>query len=267
MNGFAHAQEPINAAESATQPSPGHVILKEQFRFHRLDLHGEQRDRNGDMNEAVLFSTLNIGLRSDWSMSLRFPAAFREREFDATDQTDREEGIGDLTALAKWRFYQNDTGPLDTTRASLFGGAEIRSGDSPFTSDGYNPVLGLACTKIAGRHGFNGSLQWTFTTGGNQEPILAGESTADLFRYDLAYLFRLSPKAYTAETHGALYAVCELNGFYETNGDNELFVAPGLMYEAKTWTAELSVQLPTWQDVEHRADVEFALVAGVRFSW
>lgn len=265
--GFTFAQAPINATDSATQPSPGHVIFLQQFRFYSLDLDEGRRDRRGEIDDAVLFSTLNIGLRSDWSLSLRLPAVFRDREFDRSNRIDRNEGIGDLTALAKWRIYQNDSAALDTTRISLIGGAQIRTGDSPFTTDGYNPVLGLAYTQIAGRHGFNGALQWTFTTGGSEEPILAGESTADLFRYDLAYLFRLSPKQYTAETHGAFYAVCELNGFYETNGDNELFLSPGLMYEAKSWTAELSVQLPAWHHIEHRAEVEYALIAGVRFSW
>jgi len=39
------------------------------------------------------------------------------------------------------------------------------------------------------------------------------------------------------------------------------------MYEAKTWTLELSVQLAAWQDIDHRAELEYALIAGVRFSW
>jgi len=266
-SGLTLAQEPINAADSATQPSPGHVIFKEQFRFYSLDLDEGRHDRRGEIDDAVFFSTLNIGLRSDWALSLRFPTVFRDREFDQSGRTEREEGIGDLTALAKWRIYQNDTGPLDSARLSLIGGAEIRTGDSPFTTDAYNPVFGVAYTKIVGRHGFNGSLQWTLTTDGNDEPIYAGESTADLFRYDLAYLFRLSPRTYTAETRGALYAVCEINDLYETNGDNELFLSPGIMYEARTWTAELSVQLPTWQEIDHRAETDLAVVAGVRFSW
>lgn len=128
-------------------------------------------------------------------------------------------------------------------------------------------MIGFAYTQVAGRHGLNGSLQWTFTTAGNDEPIFAGEDTADLGRYDLAYLFRLSPEQYSVDTTGALYAVCELNGFYETNGDNELFLSPGLMYEARTWTAELSIQVPVWQEIEHRADARYALIAGLRFSW
>ncbi len=266
-SGAALGQEPINAADSATQPSPGHVIFKEQFRYYSLDLNQGPRERRGEIRDAVLFSTLNVGITSDTALSFRVPTVFRARSFSLSDPWDREEGVGDVTALAKWRFFQSDTGALDTMRMSLIAGVDIRTGDSPFTNDAYNPVLGLAYTQIAGRHGFNGSLQWTFTTDGNDEPIFAGESTADLLRYDLAYLFRLSPEQYTAETPGALYAVCELNGLYETNGDNELFLSPGIMYEAKTWTAELSVQIPVWQRIDQRAEADYALVAGLRFSW
>jgi hypothetical protein len=265
--GVAFAQEPVNAADSATQPSPGHAIFKEQFRYYSLDLKQGPFERRGKIKDAVLMSTLNLGLTSDVSLSFRAPVSFRERGLKLSNRTDREAGVGDVTALAKWRIFRDDTGPLDTMRLSLVGGATIRTGDAPFTNDAYNPVLGLAYTQVAGRHGLNGSLQWTFTTGGNKEPIYAGESTADLGRYDLAYLFRLLPKEFTAETPGALYAVCELNGLYETNGDNELFLSPGLMYEASTWTAELSVQLPVWQQIDNRAEAEYGLIAGVRLSW
>lgn len=263
---WACAQEPINAADSATQPSPGHFIIKEQFRFYALDVEGP-RDRRGEARDAVLFSTLNVGVRPDVSLSFRFPAALRERELAGEDSVSREAGAADLTALAKWRVVRHDTGALDTIRASLIAGSEFRTGQPPFSSEGFNPILGAAYTQIAGRHGLNASLQWVFATGGAAEPLLAGESTADVLRYDLAYLFRLSPEQYTADTHGALYGVCELNGVYETNGDQELFVAPGVMYEARTWTAELSVQAPVWRTVDHRATKEYAVIAGVRFSW
>lgn len=261
------AQEPINAADSATQPSPGHAIFKEQFRYYSLDLRDGPRDRRGDIQDSVFQSTLNIGLLKDVMLSLRAPTVLRDRDFDGMRGDDDAEGVGDLTALAKWRIYRNDSAALDSARLSLLGGAVIRTGDGPFTSDAYNPVLGAAYTQIRGRHGINASLQWTFTTDGNREPIYAGESTADVLRHDLAYLYRLWPAEYTAETHGAFYAVMELNGLYETNGDHEILLSPGLMYEAATWTAELSVQLPALQEISHRAEMDFAVVAGVRFAW
>jgi hypothetical protein len=176
-------------------------------------------------------------------------------------------GVGDATVLAKWRIWQADSSPLDTARLSLLGGAEIRTGDDPFTNDAYNPVIGLAYTQVFGRHGINVNPSWTFTTGGASDPTYAGMSTADLLRYNLAYLYRLFPAEYSADTHGALYATVELNGTYETNGDNELLISPGLMYEASRFALELAVQAPLWQDVAHRADTRYAIVAGVRWTF
>ena len=264
----AAAQEPINASDSATSPSPGHFILKHQFRWSSLSLDEGPREQRGDIDDYTLYSTLNMGLTRDLSMSVRFPLTARDRSFSfGLDSRDREQGIGDVSFLAKYRVYQNDVNALDTQRLSLIGGVRVRTGDSPFTSDGYDPIAGIAYTQISGRHGLNAAIQTTFTTNGVNNPIVSGESDADLFRYDTAYLYRLSPAEYTADTHGALYAVLELNGYYETNGDHELFVAPGVMYEARAWTAELSVQLPVWQSIDHRAETDLTVIAGVRFSF
>lgn len=261
-----NAQEPVNA-ESGTQPSPGHVTLKEQFRFLSLDLDDGPKNRRGPIRDYTLMNTAVIGLTPDLSMSLRAPVTARRRSFDVGG-TDREQGVGDATILLKYRFHRVDHGPLDTTRIAAIGGAEIRTGDNPFTNDGYNPTLGIAATRIMGRHGFNGHMQWTFTTDGVADPTLPGMSTADLLRYNGAYLYRLSPAEYTAESSGgAWYAMLEANGTYETNGDNELLLSPGLMYEATTWALELSIQLPVWQDVSNRPETEYVLVTGLRFSF
>ncbi len=262
------AQEPPNAFDSATMPSPGHVILREQFRYYSLELdHAVAPAQRGKISDFTLMSMLNIGLAPDVSLSLRTPTSFRRTTFELGDRRDDEAGVGDITLLGKWRIFREDDGPLDSRRFSLLLGPEFRSGDNPFTSDSYDIIVGCAYTQIAGRHGFNGALHWKFTTNGSDTPTFPEEQTADALRYDLAYLYRLDPEEFTEESTAAWYAVLELNGVYETNGDNELLIAPGLMYEARLWTWELSVQLPTWQDVENRGEVRYAIITGLRFSF
>lgn len=262
----AFAQEPINAENAATAPSPGHFVLKEQVRYNRLRLQADWARNDRDIDDVEFLTTLNAGVTKDISLSLRMPVFLREQDA-VGGGTDREEGIGDFTALAKWRIVQKDLSALDTLRISLLGGAKIRTGDSPFTSDAYNPILGAALTHVRGRHGINADLQWTFTTDGNDDPLYPGESTADLLRYDAAYVYRLYPEKFTAESKGGLYAVMEMNGAYETNGDNEILISPGVMYEATWWTLELSVQLPALEDVDRRAEYDYAVVAGMRLSF
>lgn len=264
----AVAQEPIFAFDSATSPSPGHYILKHQFRWSSLSLDNGPRAQRGDIDEYQFRTTLSRGLTRDLSMSVRFDLAARDQSMPLSlDDRKTEQGVGDVTVLAKYRFFQKDTTGLNTKRLSAIGGMQIRSGDGPFTSDGYNPIIGLAYTQITGRHGLNAALSYTLTTDGVTNPILAGQGKADLFRYDAAYLYRLSPAEYSVDTHGAFYGVLEMNGYYETNGDHELRLAPGIMYEARKWTAELAVQLPVVQDIDNRARNEITVVAGLRFSF
>jgi len=262
------AQEPIFALDSATSPSPGHYILKHQFRWSSLSLENDPRDGRGDIEDYQFRTTLSRGITRDLSMSARFDLIARDRATPLSlDNRDTEQGIGDVTVLAKYRFYQDDSTGLNTRRLSAIGGMQFRSGDRPFTSDGYNPIVGLTYTQIAGRHGLNGAVSYLFTTNGVEDAVLAGQGDADLFRYDAAYLYRLSPEKYTVDTYGAFYGVLELNGYYETNGDHELLIAPGIMYEAAKWTAEIAVQLPLVQDIDHRARNEITVVAGIRFSF
>ncbi|MFN0134781.1 MAG: hypothetical protein ACKVS9_01545 [Phycisphaerae bacterium] len=266
MASLGYAQQPINATDAGTAPSPGAVVLMHQFHFESLKLeNGAKRDQ-GRVRDYLVMSQINVGLTRDWSASLRAPVTFRDRSFDSREGDESDLGIGDVTLLAKRRLWREDVNALDTKRLAGTIGVDIRTGDDPFTSDGYDPIVGLGYTQVSGRHGFNAALQWTFTTGGNDDPVVPGESTADLFRYDAAYLYRLYPAEFSADSHGGLYAVAELNGFYETNGDNEIRLSPGLMWEAATWTLELSVQIPVWRDIARRADTEFILVAGIRIS-
>lgn len=258
----ADAQEPPNAYESATQPGPGTFIYKPQWHYIHFGDDPARRLREAD--HLTLTNTLNFGLAPDWSLSLRVPLEQRWQTYRAGDH-ETSFGVGDFTTLAEWRIWRDDRGALDTQRLVLLGGMEWPSGQSEFSSHSFDPLLGAAYTGVAGRHGANLSAVWKFTTAGMRDPLLPGDSRADLLRYDAAYLYRLWPEEFSAETQGAWYAVIELNGLYETNGDHEAFIAPGLMYEARTWVVEFSVQLPAVQELDHRPESDVAVVLGLRF--
>ena len=51
---------------------------------------------------------------------------------------------------------------------------------------------------------------------------------------------------------------------YETNGDHEILLAPGVMYEARSFAVELSVQLPLLQEIDHRPKTDFTVTLGLR---
>lgn len=260
------AQEPMNG-ESATQPSPGQVLLKQRFHYYRFDNDNAPRSERGTIEDWHFPTALTIGVKHDVAVSVRVPTILRRQSVDARSETIDEEGVGDVTLLAKWRVWKNDTTALDTQRLSLLGGVDIRSGDDPFTTGAYSPLLGVAFTQIRGRHGLNASLVWKFTTGGNDAPVYPGESTADLLQYDAAYLYRIHPKQFSAEEIGGWYLVAGVSGYYETNGDHEILISPGFMYEGPRWVFEIAYQTPMWQDVEERAELDYVIMAGVRVTF
>ena len=65
-------------------------------------------------------------------------------------------------------------------------------------------------------------------------------------------------------SEGAWYALVEMNGTYETDGDNEILIAPGIMFEGGRFGLEFGVQLPAWQRIEHRPKTDFNFTVGLR---
>ena len=108
-------------------------------------------------------------------------------------------------------------------------------------------------TKGDGRLGLNASVLWKFNTGGDPDEA----------HYDGAITWRLFPESFSGGADAAMYAVLELNGRYDTNGDDELFLSPGFQYVTGQWAIEATVQLPVWQELHERPEKDF--VVGLSF--
>jgi hypothetical protein len=252
-------QTPINAP-GAMQPSTDTGVLHLMPMYRKLGPDPSSTVTGG--SEYLLLSQVAYGLRSNLSLQLDVPMVYRDLDLSGPGDDD-EFGLGDSALLLKYRIHQDDPAPTETTRLSLIGGLQIPgnvSFEMDSSSDAWDPIIGAVFSTVVGRHGFNTSLLWEFYTGNDDDQ-------SDSMRYDASYLFRLSPVEYAADTSGALYSVMELNGFYGTNGDHELYLSPGVMYEARTFTLDATVMLPVCQDVDHRAESEFIIGVGVRLSF
>lgn len=262
----AAAQEALNM-DAATQPSPGVVYLYERARMTRYNSSPVQQDGSPGADSTMRFqldTTILAGLTKNLALVATIPIERRE-ERAAGSQLDADFGLADPEILLKYRFYKSDTGGIDTLRIAAIAGAEIPSGDGNFTSGSVDPIIGLAATVIRGRHGLNAAARYKLNTGGDRDDNLGGDGPDDALRYDASYLFRLAPGAWKPGSDAGLYAVAELNGLYETCGDNEILFSPGLLLEGRTWAGEIGARLPIYEDVHDRASVEWGFVAGVRF--
>lgn len=266
LPGIARAQEALNM-DAATQPSPGVVYLYERVRITRYN-SSPIRDDGAASPDATtryqLDTTIMAGLTTNLALVATIPIERREERAGGVER-DADFGLADPEILFKYRIYKSDSSSIDTLRVAALAGAEIPSGDDNFTSGSIDPIIGLAATMIRGRHGLNAALRFKLNTDGDADENLGGDGPDDAFRYDASYLFRLAPASWKQGNDTALYAVAELNGLYETGGDNEILFAPGMLLEGRTWAGEIGARLPVYDDVHDRPSVQWGFVAGIRF--
>lgn len=252
----ARAQEAMYT-QAATMPAPGTIILREQFHWYRYGSHPVSGVERTDKLEAM--TTIAYGLDRGLALFVDVPITHVREKSPTEDNT--HTGIDDVDVMLKWRFYQKDSGGIDTIRAALLAGVEFSFEDT-FAA---HPMLGAVITVVRGRHGFNQDLIYHLNTDGSPENNLGGDGPYDALAFNTAYLYRFYPDRYTSDSVGAWYVTAEINGLYETNGDVELRWAPGLMYEGRIFAFELMAQFPLWNDLDNRPELDFALGIGFRF--
>lgn len=255
----ALAQEAMYTA-AATMPSPGTFVDKPMVHYWKYGPNPNTGE--GDTHRFSFENSLAYGIARDWAAYLDLDA-----DYDSTDQpgggSDSEFGIDRVEALIKWRFYKSDTGGIDTLRAALIGGVHLElNGDVEA-----HPKIGGVVTIVRGRLGFNQDLFYTLGTGGDKADNFGGEGPDDAISHSSALVYRIWPDRFQADSRGAWYVTGELTGLYETNGDYELKVAPGLMYEGYRWAFETMAQVPVYQDVNERPELRWGVGVGFRFSF
>lgn len=255
----ARAQEsPLTPA--ATQPAKGRLTLRTQYFYTRYDAADGR-----DVGEHRVDTLLTYGLRRDVAVSLRLPMIVRDDLAPSREGGGGDAGFGDLGVEFKWRFWQDRSPGLDTTRLALTAGLELPTGTADLSSHSVDPSLGGIFTLVRGRHGLNQSVRYTFNTGTVRDNLGPGGGSADLLELRTSYLFRLLPARFDANSHGAWYLTIDSELYHERNGDTELLLSPGVLYEGTRWAAELGLRLPAYQRVDERAEVEFGVYAGLRF--
>lgn len=261
--GGAKAQQSTDMP-AAVQPGWEVPVVRQEVMYTR---HDDPRAGGfGSIDMFEIETTFAYGIGRTSALMVHVPVMYWDLNNPTPDPDADGWGLDDITAMYQWRFYQEDVGPIETRRAVLLAGLEIPSYDDGFSSESFDPLLGVAYTRIDGRHGFNASALWKFNTGTEDGfTVEFGDSKHDALKLDGSYLYRLAPEAYTAETTGSHYFQAQLLGRYETTGDVQLMFAPGWMYEGRQWAYEATVHLPVWQELDSRAELEWGINLGIRY--
>ncbi len=215
------------------------------------------------VSEVGLETEFAYGIDADTTLELMVPLVSRTTENAGGD--DHDGGMGDIDVMVKLRSFRLDTGPINTVRGAFVLGAELPSGNEALSSKSVNPMAGYAITWIRERHGGSASVLYKMNTGQEDEGIGAGDSKSDLFALEGAYLYRVAPDVYTSETAGAWFVSTEAALNLETNGDSEILIGPGVMYEAKLWAFEAAIQVPVAENLDHRPELKLLVAVGFRF--
>jgi hypothetical protein len=250
---------PINT-DVALTPHKGGSIFRLQYSYSEAD----GRDQVQQVNTSGVRATYVFGLKQNLALFLSVPYANSQVDRLVPELGRIEEahdGIADFGVMAKYRFWQHDPRPLETARWAVLGGLNVRSGDSDFSSDSYDPILGTVFTWRRDRNLLNADVIYQFNTGRDRH-------RHDVLRYDLAHSYRIFPASSERVTNYEWNAVTELNGRYTADGSHEVFLSPGLQLVTEQWVLETSIQLPVIQDLAGNGpETEYRLVVGLRFQW
>lgn len=237
-----------------TLPSKGHWVLRTTAVPARHEKTFGSRRRS-----QALMTQLSYGLDGERAVFFDLPVRGGGRHHDPT--------LGDVAVGWKWRFHEEDLGPVDTVRTSLSLGATLPTGADRHTADEVVPFGELARMRITGRLGLGSSLALRGAGAPYKRPLWSGETGEASLRAAGALVWRLDPVAYTDAFEAATYLTLEAIGTAEDDGDTELAIAPGILYEAPSFAAELSLALPAHSDVTDRPESRGALLFGLRFLW
>jgi len=257
----------------------GGFVFRSQLRWLRAT--DDPIPVNREVDVVAIPNVLVYGATPELSLFAIMPYIFSNIELtepSSGKRTDKDDnGIGDLTLLARYTVYARDY-PAGTTRFALLGGTKLPTGDDdlkPITTDSVDFPLGGVTTVTwgFGRHEVDADVIYNINT--EAEDFERGD---DLI-YDLAYQFRFYP--WTLPEVGApnfLYLVAEANGVFsqksELNGEtiddsggHILFLSPGIQFVTKRIVLEASIQLPVIQDLNgNQVETDFVLVTGFRVN-
>lgn len=234
-------------------------------------------DREARYRDSAV--AVHYGLRHDLQLSLVVPWADRSLKLrpagGAATRLDVK-GVGDVSAMAKWRIHRWDA-PHKALNVSLLAGVEAPTGEDDATDEGlllpsdlqpgggtWNPMLGLAATYEPGRWRFNAAALFTHGGSGGQfeqgDSLLAELAVGHRFwlepypgpfmRADLALRHRRDERVHRDDNLTPGPPLANLPGEQPAGGDLTTLALNWAFRPRPSLDLQLELEQPLSQDVE-----------------
>jgi hypothetical protein len=243
----------------------------------------------GDQELTVQTAATRVvfGLGRDVTAGLTVPYVHkvlrRTNPITSLRETLRSDGLGDATATAKYRFFQ-DAGPGETTEGAALFGLELPTGRADAAEDGarlpqplqpgsgsVDAILGAAFTRVDGRWQVNADAI------GKLNSQADGYRFGNTYRADAGVQLRLHPARYTSFDQATVNLIAELNAVFAErdaeggatvldSGGLKVFATPGVQVIASDCVLlEAAVSIPVYRAL-HGSQLEesFQTILGMR---
>jgi hypothetical protein len=255
---------------TALPVAQGEFLFRQQLRWLRSSDDSTALDRKARATAAI--SVLAYGVNSKLAVFGVLPYLDKELEVNngGQDVTRSSRGIGDVSAFARYNFYQNNA-KGSSLRVSAVGGFAAPTGDDTQSdnlgrlppplqsgSGAWNVFGGMVATYQTLGYQFDGQLSYLNNRQAN------GFEAGDETRLDLSWQHRVWPRALDGGVPGFFYAVLELNALHQDksridgqsspdSGGDTLWLSPGVQYVTRRWVLEAVVQKPISQNLHGNA--------------
>lgn len=290
---------------AATVPPRHQVSLALRMEYISLDNYSDSRleqfaaQGKGEVESTNFLFTPSLsagyGVTDNLMVALRLPYIRRENtkggELDNgvadVDIHGDTEGIGDLSILGQYRFFQSGD---RTLLSSVIVGLELPTGETDVEdnhgdrheiehqpgSGSWDPSIGIALTRLFDPLVLDANITYTLATEGARRTTLN-----DQLNFNAALSYRVEMEKQHDHSHDEAHShykwdfIIELNGEWhskiDVDGDKDphsggtlVYLSPGLrMTPVGDWSFSLSVGRPVVQDLNGKQhETDWRIIAG-----
>lgn len=249
LTGWLLATGSVFAHDPVFSPGP-HVLFKDG-----VEIHAEfAQSKQGDEKESEQAVALKYGLSGDWVVGLELPYE------TVKDESETQQGIGDITLSTKYRFWRVDTLAVQET-AAIIAKVKLDTGDNQVGSGTTDALLGFTYGYESLKWYRWASVRYRF----NQNRSI--ENQGNLRRGDRLFIdfaggyrpevndYREADTVWLLELNGEYSERNAFNGVDMNNtGGKQWFVSPGIFWTFRNFAVKAGVQIPLLSNLNGEQD-------------